>query len=101
MFVINGTDYTLIAVGIIVAALFFAVQYFLCGKARRIGVKLIPVYFSLLILVLAALVMTGDRGDPFIEDMRGVVALAILGFAVVCGISTGAAWMVYKARNKK
>ena len=101
MFVINGTDYSLIVVGIIAAALFFAVQYFLCGKARSLGVKLIPVYFILIILVLAALVIAGDRGDTFIEDIRGVVALVILGFALVCGISTGAAWVVYRARNKK
>lgn len=48
MFVVNGADYTILIIGAMGALLFFAIQFILCFKAKRITVKCIPIYLALL-----------------------------------------------------
>jgi|GEM_PF-2869659 len=104
MFVINGVDYTfhVLAVIFIVisAALFFAGQYALCRRVKRTAVKLIPAYAIVLLIVFAGLVAVSDNKGSLL-DLRGAVALIILGYAFVCGVSAAMAWTTYRMRNKK
>lgn len=100
MLVINGIDNILYISGIIIVALLFTVQYIICSKAKRIGVKLIPIYGILLLIILAILVATSDNSGSLI-DLKWTVAFIILGVALICSISVGAAWAIYKIRNKK
>ena len=104
MFIINGVDYTFHVFGILFvaasAAIFFTAQYMLCSKAKKISTRLIPAYGVLLLVVLAIIVTTGGTGGSPI-DLRGAVALMILGFASICGLSAGAAWVIYRVRSKK
>jgi len=101
---INDVDYTfhILAVLsiIVIVALFFGGQYILCKKAKHMAVKLIPAYIIFLLVAAAILVATGDTGGSPI-DMRGVVSLMILGIAFICGLSSGAAWLIYKVICEK
>ena len=104
MFVADVADYTFHVVGTIFAfaliAVFFTVQYMLCSRVKKTWIKLIPAFVVLLYVAAAILVATGDTGGSPI-DLRGVVASMILIFALICGVSLGAAWVVYRVRNKK
>ena len=99
IFVINGTDYSLFAIGGMGALLFFAVQLVLCFKTKKTGVRLIPVYFVLCLVSLAiAAALTGSAGS--VLDLSGVVAAVIFCFALLFGLSIGAAWIIYKVKSK-
>lgn len=98
MLAINGIDYIFYIIGIIVALL-FAVQYIICCKAKRIGVKLIPVYGICLLIIWAILVAVSDNSGSLI-DLKWAVVVMILGVALICSISVGAAWAIYKIRKK-
>jgi uncharacterized membrane protein len=100
MFVVNGSDYTIIVIGIVGALLFFAVQYALCCKAKKTATKLIPLYFILLLIVLAIIVALSESNGSLL-DVQGLAAIVILVFALVFGIPIGAAWRIYKLRHKK
>jgi hypothetical protein len=87
--------------GIIAFLLIFIIQLALCFKAKRLAVKLIPVYFVIALFILAGLVAVSDNAGSLL-DLRGFVAKIISGFALGCGISIGTAWQIYKyKRNKK
>jgi len=102
MLMINDVDYTFYILAvlslIIIVALFFGGQYTLCKKGKHMAIKLIPVYIVLLLVAAAILVATGDTGGSPI-DMRGVVSLMILGIALVCALSAGAAWLTHKRQK--
>ena len=103
MFVADGVDYTFHVVGIIlfiaIVAIIFTVQYMLCSRAKKTRTKLIPAYGVLLLAAVAILVAIGDTGGSPI-DLRGVAALMILAIALICGVSSGVAWAIYRARKK-
>ena len=104
MFVINGVDYAfqIIAISFVILsiAVYFTAQYLLCKKAKKLGIKLIPAYGVLLLIVLAILVAVSDnRGS--ILDLQSFVALVVLGYALICGISSGVAWVIYRIKIKK
>jgi hypothetical protein len=101
LFAINGVDYSLFVIGGGAVVIFFAAQLALCFKTRKMWVKLIPVYFIGLLLVLAVLAVTiGDSSDSFM-DLSGLVAIVILCFALLLGFPVGAAWVIYRMRNNK
>jgi hypothetical protein len=104
MFVINGIDYAfhIFATTFIVAsvAVFFTVQYILCKKSKRMAIKLIPAYGVLILIILAFLVTISSTGGSFI-DLRSFIALVILGYALICGISAGVAWVIYRIIKRK
>ena len=80
--------------------LIFIIQLALCFKTKRLAVKLIPVYFDILLLILAGLVAVSDNAGSLL-DLRGFVAKIILGFALGFGISIGTAWQIYKSNRSK
>ena len=104
MFMINGVDYTFhifaVIFVVVIVSLFFVGQYILCRKAKHIAIKLIPAYGVFLLIILAILVAMGGTGGSFI-DLRSFVAWVILGIASICGVSSGAAWVIYRVKNKK
>ena len=104
MIVINGIDYTFHIFAaifvVVIVSLFFAGQYILCKKAKHMAVKLIPTYVVFLLVILAILVTMGGTGGSFI-DLRSFVAWVILGIASIGGVSLGAAWVIYRVKNKK
>ena len=100
LFVINGADYSLFAIGGIGALTLFAIQLALCFKAKRTGVKLIPTYFVLLLVGLAGYcAISGSSGS--VLDISGVVAIVVLCFALLFGISIGAAGLIHRLVLKR
>ena len=100
LFVINQADYSLFFIGGFSALAFFALQLVLCFKAKSNRVKLIPVYFILLLILLAiAAVVIGTSPESLI-DLSGLVAAVILCIALLLGISIGAAWLIYRAKTE-
>jgi hypothetical protein len=100
MLVYNGTDYTLpVIVGITVIVL-FAVQYGLCAKAKRRWLKMLPLSYVLLMLILAALCLVPGNSSGVI-DLSGLVALLLCGYAAICLAAIIAAWLVYWLKGKK
>ena len=98
--IINGGDYTIVAVGIIFVVLLFLIQLALCFKTKHLAVKLIPMYFIFALFILAVLVATSNNVGSFL-DLSLLVAVIILCFALVCGISIGGAWLIYKFKRRK
>jgi len=85
----------LIVIGIISTLMFFAAQLALCFKARRVAIKLIPVY----IILLLALLMVADMYSGFISE-QGIWAVMI-AFVAGCTLPGEAlAWVVYGIRMK-
>ena len=101
IFVINGTDYSLFVIGGVGALIFFAIQLALCFKAKKTGVKLIPVYFICLLVVLAIASVIIGTSPESLMDLSGLIAIVILCVALLFGVSIGAAWLIYRIRAKK
>jgi len=101
IFVINGTDYSLFVVGGIGALIFFVGQLTLCFKAKKIGVKLIPVYFVCLLVALAIVSVIIGTSPESLMDLSGLIAIVILCVALLFDISIGAAWLIYRIKTKK
>ena len=103
MFVVNGIDYTfqIIAAAFVILSIvaYFTAQYLLCKKAKKLAIKLIPSYAVLLLIVLAGLAAVSGTGGSVV-DLRGFVALVILGYALICAVSVGLAWMMYGLKRK-
>ena len=100
-FVINGTDYSLFVIGGIGAIIFFAIQLALCFKAKKLSVKLIPVYFICLLVALAIASVIIEVSPDSLMDLSGLIAIVILCVALLFGISIGVAWLIYKIKAKK
>ena len=101
MLVINGADYTIFAVGLLGTFLFFIVQLTLCIKAKKMSVKLIPVYIILFcgMPTIADLCgLLGYRGFISMQGILAVVLAIIIGFALV---GEAAAWIVYNVHKRK
>lgn len=90
-------------VGGVLLGVLFVFQLFLCNKARRTSVKLIPLYGLLLMVGIALLICLGvfGTGDGFLGNVNVLVAeiLAIISMFSLVGI--GAAWIVYFCRLKR
>lgn len=97
IFVINGVDYFLFVIGGVGALVIFIIQLALCFKTKKTGVKLIPAYFILFLIVVAILSATGGNTGFFI-DLSGFVAKVILCVALIFGIAIGAAWLIFKTK---
>ena len=79
----------------------FRSQLALCFKAKKTGVKLIPVYFICLLIVLAIASVIFGTSPESLMDLSGLIAIVILCVALLFGISIGAAWLIYRIRAKK
>ena len=84
---------------IIVAVIFFIVQYLLCRNAKKNKTKLIPIYLVLLLMVFAALSLINPALDGFF-DFREFFATLFLFLAVIMGASAGLAWLTSRILNK-
>ena len=104
MFVVDGIDYTFWLFGIlaviVTVAIVFTAQYMLCSRAKKTGTKLIPLYGILFLVAAAIFIAKGDNGGSPI-DLRAVAALMVLAIAFICGVSSGAAWVIYRMKSKK
>ena len=78
-----------LVIGLIGAAAFFALQLVFCMKARRVSVKLIPLYTIVPILIACALFFGEKSFGAIIVMLLLLVAL----FYAACGIA--AAWIVW------
>lgn len=91
--------------GIPFAAAFAALQFFLCEKANKNAIKLLPIFAAALALLLAAFI----RGENLLADAvfgifgQGIFALIvllwILGGALCAGAIIG--WIIYLIKNRK
>ena len=97
MFIVNGTDYTIIVVGIIGAILFFILQLILCRKGKRKDIKLIPAF----LIFAGALFCLALNSGLFGSHSAGAISsegIAALVFGIIVGIAAvgvAAAWLTY------
>ena len=77
----------------------FGLQLLLCFKSKHMAVKLIPVYFVLAVLLFAGYFALFVDGSGFL-DMSGVVAAFFAIVGVVMGLCVGAAWLIWKRKQK-
>lgn len=88
-----------IVIGIPLAAVFAAVQLFLCEKAKRNIIKLLPIFISAIALLLAAFI----RGENILASAvygflgQGIFALVVLLWILAIGTGLGAVigWIIY------
>ena len=99
MFAVNGTDYTLFVLAAAAALVFFAGQYTLCRWTRRSVFRCIPACAVVLLLLLAQYVLSSDNRGSFI-DLRGAVAAIIAGFALLCAVSAGLGWLLWRQKSR-
>ena len=91
--------------GLPIAAVFAAVQFFLCEKARKNIIKLIPIFAGAGALLVAAFI----RGENLLADavygiagqgiFAVIVLLWILGGALAAGSIAG--WVIYFIKKQK
>lgn len=90
-------------VGGVLLGVEFVFQLFLCNKARKTSVKLIPSYGFLLLVGITLLTYLGafGTGDGFLGNVNMLVAgiLAIISLFALAGIV--AAWIVYYCQLKR
>lgn len=98
MFTINGTDYTLYVIVAVSVIVLFTLQSVLCRRAKRMFLKLLPLGYVALTLVLAVACLFGDTGG-FI-DLRDAFALILCGYAAICAAAIGLAWLVCRMKSK-
>ncbi len=107
MFVVNGADYTILVSGAMGALLFFAIQFILCFKAKRITVKCIPIYLALLGGAYCLALWAGLWGSYSAGAISGnQLAAYICGIVVgIASLGIVIAWILYgvisRARNKR
>lgn len=88
-----------IITGIPLAAVFAAVQFFLCKKAERNIIKLLPIFISAGALLLSAFI----RGENLLASAvygflgQGIFALVVLLWLLAIGTGLGAiiGWIFY------
>ena len=81
----------------ILAIIIFGIQFFLCNKATRKSVKLIPVYIIIALYVIAIVLCMVDA----IDGSGGVAIWMIFAFIITTANTVAlaadiVAWMVYK-----
>ena len=99
MLIYNGTDYTIPVFVMVSAIILFALQSTLCKRCRRLWVKLLPLLYVLLWLVLAVHALLSEP-DGFI-DLRGLVAMMFAIYALICAVSIGLAWLIGWLKSRK
>ena len=84
--------------GIVLAALFFAVQLILCFKIKSLAMRLIPVYLVIAGFILCALmaVFGGDSSAGDIEIYAWQFALLLAIVPALAGVGDGIAWGIYR-----
>ncbi len=97
MIVANGSDYTLIAIGLIGTIIFFILQLIFCFKAKKVAIKLIPTYLILLVALHCIATYLGFFGSYAAGSISGNQLVALIE-GIVIGIATVGevlAWVVY------
>ena len=97
IFIINGRDYSFFIIGGTGALIYFAAQLAFCLKAKKIVIKLIPLYVFLIPVVYCALLGFGAFGSQPVGSIDGNKIIAMV-FGVIIGIAAIGeilAWVVY------
>ena len=101
---IDGADYSVVFLGLLGAALFFGLQCLFCFKAKKTAVKLIPVYITLLGLLLCVLMYLGVFGNwsgGFIGNVNRIFAVVFGVIIIIAAIGETAAWVLYWLKKRK
>lgn len=103
MFVVNGSDYTILVIGVMGGVILFAIQLMFCFKARGLAIRLIPVYLVLLGGVFCLALWAGWLGSSSAGAISGnQLAAYVLGAVVgISSMGLGGAWVVYGALTRK
>lgn len=99
MFVFNGTDYTIVIVPLLIGIGLFALQLYLCRKARRMAVKLIPVYAVALTFLLAICTACSHSTMGF-WDLNSLMAIIFAIIGCCFAFFVGLAWIVHSFLKK-
>lgn len=102
MFIINGSDYTIIVIGIAAALLFFAIQLACCLKAKTLTIKLIPVFIALCMGLFCLATYMGTFGTSSAGAISGneLVGIVIGVIAGIAAVGEVLAWIVYGIYRK-
>ena len=102
VFSINGRDYSILAAGVVVALIYFVAQLAFCLKAKKIAIKLIPLYVFFIPVIYCALLGFGAFGRSY---GNAVFALFLVLIIRISAIGEILAWVVYghirHRRNQK
>lgn len=99
MLIYNGTDYTIPVFVMVSVIVLFALQSALCRRCKRLWVKLLPLLYVLLWIVAALLILLGESGGFL--DLRGLAAALFAGYALICAVPIGLAWLMDWLKNRK
>ncbi len=91
--------------GLPLAAVFAAVQFFLCEKGKNNFIKLLPIFCGALSFLLAAFI----RGENFIASAvygifgMGIFALVVILwiFGIAFGVGSIIGWGIYLIKNRR
>jgi|GEM_PF-4683672 len=102
VFSINGRDYSILAAGVVVALIYFVAQLAFCLKAKKIVIKLIPLYVFFIPVIYCALLAFGAFGRSYGNAVFALFLVLIIGISAIGEIL---AWVVYghirHRRNQK
>ena len=96
----HDTDYTMQAIVAVSVIALFALQYFLCAKAKNGILKQLPFAYVALILLLVGMVLVSDAHNSFL-DLRALIAILLGVYAAICAAAILAARLVYRFINRK
>ena len=99
LWVINGTDYSVVVIGVVSFLVLFGVQYGICLKAKSKILRFALWGYVGLILLLAVLCALDGDSSGFII-ISGFIALILLGYALIFAGAIICAWLVYKWRRR-
>ena len=100
--VVNGTDYTILIIGVMGGGILFAIQLMLCFKMKSLVLKCIPIYLVLMGGIFCLALWAGVLGSTSAGAISGNQLVAYVLGAVV-GLSSlglGGAWIVYWALTR-
>lgn len=97
--VINGTDYSLyIVIGLTVAVL-AGLEYFICLKSTKSSYRKILLFVPFLVLT-GALMVYGSESGGGLFDLRGLVVVLLVIYALICAAAIGAGRFIYKLKHE-
>jgi len=100
MLVVNGTDYTLWIFIVATVVVLFGVQFLLCRKTRKLGIKLLPMLIVVACFVMVPVTMLSSNHGSFL-DLRGLVSMLFALYGLICAAAIGAAWLANWLINRR
>ena len=97
---INGVNYTIYIIAAAGLVLFGGLQYTICRRPTKKSHRQAMLFVPFLILCAALFVFGAEGGGSFL-DVRGAVALALMGYGFLSLAAISAGWLAAAVKNDK